>query len=195
MIDHLIPDIPRLYSAITEWLACMIFILAFKKRFSKIKTGVIMAVMLVVQSGFMVVTEDVSLFFWIPCMMVAVFLMLFFIYVSCAIEITDAVYFVLIAFVVAEFMASRSNRSYAPGSFTSASDEYLKFMPTCATLNPSPGTFSPNFKDMLSSGWIRKDKRLHECPQHWPIKRFCGVDLKFMVISDLRSDNRLPVYK
>lgn len=45
-----------------------------------------MAVMLVVQSGFMVVTEDVSLFFWIPCMMVAVFLMLFFIYVSCAIN-------------------------------------------------------------------------------------------------------------
>lgn len=106
MIDHLIPDIPRLYSAIAEWLACMIFILPFKKRFSKIKTGVIMAVMLVVQSGFMVVTEDVRLFFWIPCMMVAVFLMLFFIYASCAIEITDAVYFVLIAFVVAEFMAS-----------------------------------------------------------------------------------------
>ena len=106
MIDHLMPDIPRLYSAIAEWLACMIFILPFKKRFSKIKTGVIMAVMLVVQSGFMVVTEDVRLFFWIPCMMVAVFLMLFFIYVSCAIEITDAVYFVLIAFVVAEFMAS-----------------------------------------------------------------------------------------
>ena len=54
MIDHLIPDIPRLYSAIAEWLACMIFILPFKKRFSKIKIGVIMAVMLVVQSGFMV---------------------------------------------------------------------------------------------------------------------------------------------
>ena len=66
MIDHLMPDIPRLYSAIAEWLACMIFILPFKKRFSKIKTGVIMAVMLVVQSGFMVVTEDVRLFFWIP---------------------------------------------------------------------------------------------------------------------------------
>ena len=37
MIDHLMPDIPRLYSAIAEWLACMIFILPFKKRFSKIK--------------------------------------------------------------------------------------------------------------------------------------------------------------
>lgn len=62
MIDHLMPDIPRLYSAIAEWLACMIFILPFKKRFSKIKTAVIMAVMLVVQSGFMVVTEDVDCF-------------------------------------------------------------------------------------------------------------------------------------
>ena len=63
MIDHLIPDIPRLYSAIAEWMACMIFILPFQKRFSKVKTGIIMAVMLAVQSGFMVLTEDVSLFF------------------------------------------------------------------------------------------------------------------------------------
>ena len=36
----------------------------------------------------------------------AVLLMLLFIYVSCSIEVTDAVYGVLIAFVVAEFMAS-----------------------------------------------------------------------------------------
>ena len=100
------PDIPRLYSAIAEWMACMIFILPFQKRFSKVKTGIIMAVMLVVQSGFMVLTEDVSLFFWLPCMIGAVLLMLLFIYVSCSIEVTDAVYGVLIAFVVAEFMAS-----------------------------------------------------------------------------------------
>ena len=37
MIDHLIPDIPRLYSAIAEWLACMIFILPFKKEIFKNK--------------------------------------------------------------------------------------------------------------------------------------------------------------
>lgn len=71
------PDIPRLYSAIAEWMACMIVILPFPKRFSKVKTGIIMAVMLVAQSGFMVVTENVSLFFWLPCMIGAVFLMLF----------------------------------------------------------------------------------------------------------------------
>lgn len=33
MIDHLMPDIPRLYTAIAEWMACMIFILPFKKDF------------------------------------------------------------------------------------------------------------------------------------------------------------------
>lgn len=106
MIDHLMPDIPRLYSAIAEWMACMIFILPIQKRFSKVKTGIIMAVMLVVQSGFMVVTENVGLFFWLLCMIGAVLLMLLFIYLSCSIAVTDAVYGVLIAFVVAEFMAS-----------------------------------------------------------------------------------------
>ena len=106
MMDDMMPDIPRLYSAIAEWMACMVVILPFPKRFSKVKTGIIMAVMLVAQSGFMVVTENVSLFFWLPCMIGAVVLMLFFIYVSCSIRLTDAVYGVLIAFVAAEFMAS-----------------------------------------------------------------------------------------
>ena len=106
MMDDVMPDIPRLYSAIAEWMACMVVILPFQKRFSKVKTGIIMAVMLIAQSGFMVVTENVSLFFWLPCMIGAVFLMLLFIYVSCSIKLTDAVYGVLIAFVAAEFMAS-----------------------------------------------------------------------------------------
>lgn len=106
MMEHLMPDIPRIYTAIAEWLACMIFILPFKKRFKPALTAVIMAVMLALQSGFMVVTEDVRLFLWIPCMIVAVILMFFFIFICSSIEAADAAYFVLIAFVVAEFMAS-----------------------------------------------------------------------------------------
>ena len=61
MIEHLMPDIPRIYTAIAEWLACMIFILPFKKRFKPVVTGAIMAAMLVVQSGFMILTEEVKL--------------------------------------------------------------------------------------------------------------------------------------
>ena len=106
MMEHLMPDIPRIYTAIAEWLACMIFILPFKKRFKPALTGVIMAVMLALQSGFMVVTEDVRLFLWIPCMIAAVILMFFFIFICSSMEVADAAYFVLIAFVVAEFMAS-----------------------------------------------------------------------------------------
>ena len=100
------PDIPRVYTAIAEWMACMIFILPFKKRFAPALTGVIMAVMLAVQSGFMIATEEVRLFLWIPCMIAAVILMFFFIFICCSVEVVDAAYFVLIAFVVAEFMAS-----------------------------------------------------------------------------------------
>lgn len=106
MMEHLMPDIPRVYTAIAEWMACMIFILPLKKRFAPVLTGVIMAVMLAVQSGFMVVTEEVRLFLWIPCMIAAVILMFFLIFICCSVEAADAAYFVLIAFVMAEFMAS-----------------------------------------------------------------------------------------
>ena len=32
MMDTIMPDIPRFYTALAEWLACMIFILPLKKR-------------------------------------------------------------------------------------------------------------------------------------------------------------------
>ena len=33
MTEYYLPDIPRLYTALAEWMACLIFILPFKKRF------------------------------------------------------------------------------------------------------------------------------------------------------------------
>ncbi len=106
MIDHMMPDIPRLYTAIAEWLACMLFILPLKKRFSRLQTIGMMAVSIVIQSAFLVATGNLAIYFWIPCMILAVLLMIAFIYGCCEISITDASYFGMIAFVVAEFMAS-----------------------------------------------------------------------------------------
>lgn len=100
------PDIPRFYTALAEWVACMIFILPLKKRFQKWETGLIMAAMLLVQSAFLVLTGDLKIIFWIPCMIFAVLLMIGFIFGCCDVGITDAAYFGMIAFVVAEFMAS-----------------------------------------------------------------------------------------
>lgn len=106
MIDNLMPDIPRIYTAIAEWMACMIFIVLLKKRFEWWKSGLIMAGMLVLQSVFLVATGNVPIYFWIPCMIVAVFLMVEFIYFCSDVNFRDAGYFGIIAFVVAEFMAS-----------------------------------------------------------------------------------------
>ena len=106
MMEHIMPDIPRIYTAVAEWMACMLFILPVKKRFQKWQTAGIMAAVLLIQSVFLVMTDDIKIYFWIPCMIVAVFLMIAFIYSCCEITFTDAAYFGMIAFVVAEFMAS-----------------------------------------------------------------------------------------
>ena len=74
------PDIPRIYTAIAEWMACMLFILPVKKRFDNAKTGALMAVFLIVQSVFLMITGSVKIYFWIPCMIIAVLLMIGFIY-------------------------------------------------------------------------------------------------------------------
>ena len=65
-----------------------------------------MAGMLVLQSVFLVATGNVPIYFWIPCMIAAVSLMVGFIYFCCDVNFQDAGYFGMIAFVVAEFMAS-----------------------------------------------------------------------------------------
>lgn len=100
------PDIPRIYTAIAEWLACLLFIIPLKKRFDRYRTVGIVAVSLVLQSVFLVATGDLIIYLWIPCMIVAVMLMILVIYGCCDINLTDAAYFGMIAFVVAEFMAS-----------------------------------------------------------------------------------------
>lgn len=105
-MEHIMPDIPRIYTAIAEWMACMLFILPVKKRFDRVKTGVLMAAALVIQSLFLTVTGNVQIYFWIPCMIIAVLLMIGFIYGCCDISLTDTGYFGMIAFVAAEFMAS-----------------------------------------------------------------------------------------
>ena len=39
MMGHLMPDIPRIYTAAAEWMACMLFIVSLKKRFEWWKSG------------------------------------------------------------------------------------------------------------------------------------------------------------
>ena len=46
--ETVLPDIPRIYTAVSEWLACMLFILNAKKRFNKLQTVVLCVSSLIV---------------------------------------------------------------------------------------------------------------------------------------------------
>ena len=84
------PDIPRIYTALAEWIACLIFIFLLKKRFEWWKSALIIVGMLIVQSAFLVSTGNVLIYFWIPCMIIAVFLMIAFIHLCCDVNFRDA---------------------------------------------------------------------------------------------------------
>ena len=68
---------------LAEWMACLIFILPFKKRFSPAVTGCLVAGAFGIQSVFLISTGGVRLIFWIPCMIFAVFLMVAFVFCCC----------------------------------------------------------------------------------------------------------------
>ncbi|WP_033826529.1 sensor histidine kinase [Bacillus andreraoultii] len=105
-MTDVLPDIPRYYTALAEWLACMIYISILKKKITGWQFVVISGIALVVQSVFLVVTKDLPIAFWIPCMILAIGMMLLYIYMMCDITMTEAGYFSIRAFVAAELMAS-----------------------------------------------------------------------------------------
>lgn len=100
------PELPRIYTALAEWLACIVYISPLKKQLKGWGLWAFSGGFLIVQSSFLVLTKDLPIYFWIPCMIVAIGIMLYFIYTSCNISVLEAGYFSVRAFVAAEFVAS-----------------------------------------------------------------------------------------
>lgn len=106
-MDIIIRDIPRLYTGMAEWGACLVTIILLRNRISGWKLWLTSAVAFVVQTVFMVVTAEMSSdLLWILCMTIAVALMFGFIWICCAVPIVDAIYCCARDFILAEFMAS-----------------------------------------------------------------------------------------
>lgn len=105
-IGHTLPDIPRIYTALAEWLACMICIMELKLRSDKWKTGAILLLALPLHSLFMTLTKGNNGFLWFLFMAVAVLFMYVLIYACSDIDALDAGYHCIRAFVMAEFAAS-----------------------------------------------------------------------------------------
>lgn len=106
-IESVIRDIPRFYTGLAEWSACLATILLLRKRVHGWKLLAAAAVSLILQTTFMVVTAGAgSDLLWILCMAIATVLMFFFIRICTDTNRMDTIYYTAKAFLLAEFMAS-----------------------------------------------------------------------------------------
>ena len=90
-MNDFMPDIPRFLHRTCRMACVHDFILPLKKRMDKTRTLLMMTGALAVQSIFLVATGNLLIYFWIPCMVIAVILMIGFIYGCCDVGRTDAV--------------------------------------------------------------------------------------------------------
>lgn len=105
-METIYQDIPRFYTALAEWGACVIYICLIKKRFNNKITVALSTLFLVAQIALLVPTGDLPTVWWIPCMVSAAFLMYIFIYTVGNVHSITAAYLCARAFLIAEFTAS-----------------------------------------------------------------------------------------
>ena len=99
-------DIPRYYTALAEWLGCMLFCFLYGRKLQKKHFAVLAAAALVVQILWLILTEGAPTFLWIPCMVIAVGIMYLFLLTVIDVSRTMVLYCCMKAFLIAEFMAS-----------------------------------------------------------------------------------------
>lgn len=99
-------NIPRLFTALAEWLACMVYLCQYPRRLSGPRLYAAAAVGLVIQGVWLEVTGPLPVPFWIPSMMVAVGLMFALVAGMGTMDLVSAGYCTVRAFVLAEFAAS-----------------------------------------------------------------------------------------
>lgn len=99
-------DIPRAFTGLAEWMACMVMVLQYRRRLPAGKSVALSLCSLAVQIVFLVITDDLPLYLWIPCMAAAVGLMWGTLLMLCDLDLVSAAYVCVRAFVLAEFTAS-----------------------------------------------------------------------------------------
>jgi len=106
MISDVLPDIPRVYTALAEWSAALVYILLIRKRLNAPRLAAAVAVGLAVLVGLQVAAGHFPIALWTLGMMLALAAMYALIYGCAEVSAKDAGYFVARAFVLAELVAS-----------------------------------------------------------------------------------------
>ena len=105
-MTNTIPDIPRLYTALAEWLSCMVIVLSLKPNINKKKLCLYSLVYLALLIVFMQLTATVIIWLWIPCMLIAFISISAFIYFCTKSNYYESIYYAVLAFSTAECIAS-----------------------------------------------------------------------------------------
>ncbi|WP_195409131.1 hypothetical protein [Ruminococcus sp. J1101004_170508_H5] len=107
----LVPDIPKIYTAVAEWLACMIYIFLYRKDhglpyFYMGKDWKKAIVSLGALSVLQIILGKAPLVLWLPGMTLAVGIMFCFLRTMCDISKRAAGYWLAVVFVLAEMTAA-----------------------------------------------------------------------------------------
>lgn len=108
-----IQDIPKFYTALTEWLSCLVFVLLLDRRVNKFVTSIIMALSLTILAVLQNWIGSAPIALWIPGMIVAFAIMYGTMLLCCKKPATDVGYYWAIAFMFAEFAASLEWQFYS----------------------------------------------------------------------------------
>ncbi len=111
-------DIPRLYTGLAEWCACLVMIANCPRRFGGLRLWQVLGAGLVVQCVFLALTDGLSIWLWLPCMAAAVGLMTLLIAVCCDMPLATVGYYTVRAFLLAEFAASLEWQLYSYSLYT-----------------------------------------------------------------------------
>lgn len=105
-INMILPDIPRIYTALAEFLACFLCVLEIRPKISYFKLAAVSVMVFLLQVLFLTLTNGLDGVLWIVCMLIAIAIMYFYIYICCDISAKDTGYYCVRAFATAEFAAA-----------------------------------------------------------------------------------------
>ena len=106
MIIETLPDIPRAYTGLAEWAACLVYILILRKRLPIVPLVLFLAAGAAGLFGIQVFAGTLPIVFWTMGMVLAVAGMFALLCGSAQVSAADAGYFTARALVLAELVAS-----------------------------------------------------------------------------------------
>lgn len=111
-MKEVLPNIPRVYTALAEWGACMLYIFLYPRRIRGVRFWLTTGAGFFVMAAFLILTGRLPLEMWLICMALAVGLMyLMFLFCS-ELSYIAAGYCTVRAFILAELTASMAWQIY-----------------------------------------------------------------------------------